>query len=45
MGECLIGQVSTNNNPADFCTKIIVPGGQKRDHLVGLILYDINDHN
>jgi hypothetical protein len=38
MGECLVGHVSTNDNPADICTKII-PGGQKRDHLVGLILY------
>jgi Reverse transcriptase (RNA-dependent DNA polymerase) len=43
MGECLVGHVSTNDNPADICTKII-PGGQKRDHLVGLILYDITDH-
>ncbi|KAI2507295.1 Reverse transcriptase (RNA-dependent DNA polymerase) [Fragilaria crotonensis] len=37
MGECLVGHVSTHDNPADICTKII-PGGQKRDHLVGLIL-------
>jgi hypothetical protein len=44
MGECLTGHVSTQDNPADICTKII-PGGQKRDHLVGLILYDIADHN
>jgi hypothetical protein len=44
MGECLIGHVPTHDNPADICTKII-PGGQKRDHLVGLILYDIADHN
>ncbi|KAI2500399.1 Reverse transcriptase (RNA-dependent DNA polymerase) [Fragilaria crotonensis] len=43
MGECLTGHVSTNDNPADLCTKLI-PGGQKRDHLVGLILYDIVDH-
>jgi hypothetical protein len=42
-GECLVGHVPTNDNPADICTKII-PGGQKRDHLVGLILYDIVDH-
>ncbi|KAI2498678.1 hypothetical protein MHU86_15800 [Fragilaria crotonensis] len=39
MGECLTGHVSTHDNPADICTKII-PGGQKQDHLVGLILYD-----
>ncbi|KAI2495111.1 Reverse transcriptase (RNA-dependent DNA polymerase) [Fragilaria crotonensis] len=43
MGECLTGHVSTHDNPADICTKLI-PGGQKRDHLVGLILYDIADH-
>jgi hypothetical protein len=43
MGECLTGHVSTNDNPADLCTKLI-PGGQKRDHLAGLILYDIVDH-
>ena len=39
----LVGHVSTHDNPADICTKLI-PGGQKRDHLVGLILYDISDH-
>ncbi|KAI2491971.1 Reverse transcriptase (RNA-dependent DNA polymerase) [Fragilaria crotonensis] len=44
MGECLTGHISTHDNPADICTKII-PGGQKRDHLVGLILYDLNDHS
>ncbi|KAI2504635.1 Reverse transcriptase (RNA-dependent DNA polymerase) [Fragilaria crotonensis] len=44
MGECLTGHVSTHDNPADLCTKII-PGGQKRDHLVGLILYDLTDHS
>ncbi len=43
MGECLTGHVSSHDNPADICTKII-PGGQKRDHLVGLILYDLVDH-
>ena len=44
MGECFTGHVSTHENPADICTKII-PGGQKRDHLVGLILYDLTDHS
>ena len=43
MGESLTGHVSTHDNPADLCTKII-GGGQKRDHLVGLLLYDITDH-
>ena len=44
MGECLTGHVPTDDNPADICTKLI-PGGQKRDHLVGLVLYDLADHN
>jgi hypothetical protein len=43
MGECLTGHVSTHNNPADICTKII-SGGRKRDHLVGLILHNLADH-
>jgi hypothetical protein len=43
MGECITAHVSTHDNPADICTKIM-PGGRKRDHLVGLILYDITDH-
>ncbi len=43
MGECLTGHVSTNDNPADICTKII-PGGRKRDHLVGLLLRDLVDY-
>jgi hypothetical protein len=43
MGECLTGHVRSIDNPADICTKII-PGGQKRDHLVGMILYNICDH-
>lgn len=44
MGKCLTGHVPTNDNPADLCTKLI-PGGWKHDHLVGLVLYDIVDHN
>jgi hypothetical protein len=44
MGECLTGHVSTHNNPADICTKVI-PGGHKRDHLVGLLLlHDLVDY-
>jgi len=42
MGECLTGHISTNDNPADLATKLI-SGGIKRDHLVGLVLYDICD--
>ena len=44
MGECLTGHVPTNENPADLATKLI-PGGQKRDYLVGKLLYDITDHD
>jgi len=43
MGECLTGHIASMDNPADICTKII-PGGQKRNHLFRLILYDIADH-
>ena len=42
MGECLVGHVRTHENPADIATKVL-PGGQKRDYLVGLVLYDICD--
>ena len=43
MGEILTGHVETHNNPADLATKIL-PGGQKRSNLVGMLLYDIEDH-
>ena len=43
MGECVTAHMSTHGNPADLCTKIMT-GGQKLDHLVSLILYDIEDH-
>ena len=44
MSECQMGHVSTHDNPANICTKIM-PGGQKeRDHLIGLILYNLTDH-
>jgi hypothetical protein len=42
MGECLTGHISMHDNPADICTKVI-PGGRKRDHLVGLLLHDLTD--
>ena len=42
MGECITGHISTHENPADLCTKV-VPGGAKRRHLVGLVLHDIYD--
>jgi hypothetical protein len=40
MGESLTGHISMHDNPADICTKIVIPSGMKWDHLVGLILYD-----
>jgi hypothetical protein len=39
MGESIIGHIPSVNNPTDICTKA-VPGGQKRDHLIGLFLDD-----
>ena len=42
MGEVITTHVPTQNNPADICTKVI-SGGQKRNHLVSLILYDLAD--
>jgi hypothetical protein len=42
MGESIIGHIPSVNNPADICTKA-VPGGQKRDHLIGLLLHAIVD--
>jgi hypothetical protein len=42
MGEHIVGHISTNCNPADICTKIM-PGGIKRDGIVSLLLWDIND--
>jgi hypothetical protein len=44
MGEILTAHVSTHENPADIGTKLIPPG-QKRDHLVSLILYDLCDEH
>jgi hypothetical protein len=42
MGESIIGYIPSVNNPADICTKA-VPGGQKRDHLIGFLLHEIVD--
>jgi hypothetical protein len=42
MGESIIGHVPSVNNHADIFTKA-VPGGQKRDHLIGLLLHDLVD--
>ena len=42
MGESLTGHVLSTENPADLCMKFI-PGGQKHDYLIGLVLHDIVD--
>jgi hypothetical protein len=42
MGESIIGHVSSVDNPADIFTKV-VPGGQKRNHLIHLLLHDLCD--
>lgn len=44
MGESLTGHIPTAENPADLCTKVL-PGGAKRDHLIGKVLYDITDEH
>jgi hypothetical protein len=42
MGDSLIGHVPSVDNPADICTKV-VPGGQKQNHLIHLLLHDLCD--
>ncbi len=42
MGKCLTGHMFTHDYPAAICTKVI-PGGRKRNHLVGLLLHDLAD--
>ena len=42
MGESLVGHISTHENPADIATKVL-PGGQKRNHLIGKVMYDLTD--
>jgi hypothetical protein len=42
MGESIIGHVTSVDNPADICTKI-VPGGQEGNHLICLLLHDLCD--
>ena len=44
MGEILTTHIPTQNNPADIATKVI-PGGQKRNHLLSLVLWDIADNH
>ena len=42
MGECLTAHIRSEDNPADLCTKIM-PGGQKRDRLVAMVLHYSSD--
>jgi hypothetical protein len=42
MGESIIGHVTSVDDPADIFTKV-VPGGQKRNHLIRLLLHDLCD--
>jgi hypothetical protein len=42
MGESIIINVPSVDNPDDICTKV-VPGGQKRNHLIRLLLHDLCD--
>ena len=42
MGEIMTTHVPILDNPAGLCKKVI-SGGQKRNHLVSLTLYDIED--
>ena len=43
MGEIMMTHVPTLDNPADLCTKKVILGGQKRNQLVSLNLYDNED--
>jgi hypothetical protein len=42
MCESFMTHVSSENNPADICNKI-VPASRKRYHLIGIMLYDLVD--
>jgi hypothetical protein len=42
MRESIIGHVPHADNPAGICLKV-VPGGQKRNHLICLLLHDLCD--
>jgi hypothetical protein len=42
MGESIIGHVPSVDNTADICTNV-VPDGQKRNHLIRLLLHDLCD--
>jgi hypothetical protein len=42
MGDSIIGHVPSVDNPADICTKVAA-GGQRRNHLIHLLLHDLCD--
>jgi hypothetical protein len=42
MGDSVIGHVLLVDNPADICTKVVA-GGQKRNHLICILLNDLCD--
>jgi hypothetical protein len=42
MCESIMTHVSSENNPADIITNI-VPAGHRRYHLIGILLYDLDD--
>jgi hypothetical protein len=42
MGESIIGNVPSVDNPADICTKVVA-GGQKRKHLIRILIHDLCD--
>ena len=42
MEEMLTAHIRTAENLAELDTKVI-PGGQKRDHLVSKLLFDLTD--
>ena len=43
IGESLAGHIRSDDNPADVLVKVVT--GQKRKHLVSLVLYDVYDMN
>ena len=43
MEDCLAGHMPSNENVADFMTKVLY--GQKRKYLVDNILYDVYDNH
>jgi hypothetical protein len=42
MGESIIGHVTSVDNPAEICTKVVA-GGQTRNHLIRLLLHALCD--